>query len=448
MAAVDVAIIGSGPTGLFLAGALARRGHVVTTVDRDPGPADAGTWARRGVMQFHHAHAFRFQVADALRAELPDAYAAWQDAGAEPITFTLPDGRVVPGGMRSRRETFERALRAAVAATPGVTLQRGHVDAVTLQGRRATGLVVDGAALPADLVIDASGRSGRATRALRGPAAVTGRTGIAYVDRVYRLPPGADPGPMTNQIAWQADLDGYQVILFPHERGLFSVLLVRPTDAPELVALRHEEAFTAACRAIPGLDVWTDPGRSEPVTPVLPGGALVNEYRGQDGPDGAPYRDLVFVGDAVCTTTPIFGRGITTSLLQARELLALLDAGEADLAAAFDAWCAEHMRPWVEDHVEMDVAMRDRWAGRGPDLTRRLPSDAILAAAAVDPAIGQAIGPYLGMVAGPRSLDAVEPRARAVYRDGWRPAYAPGPSRAELAEIVRGSLTGVSGARM
>ena len=59
---MHVAIIGSGPTGLFLGAALARRGHRVTAVDRDPGPAADGTWPRRGVMQFHHAHAFRGQV--------------------------------------------------------------------------------------------------------------------------------------------------------------------------------------------------------------------------------------------------------------------------------------------------------------------------------------------------------------------------------------------------
>ena len=37
-----VAIIGAGPTGLFLGAALARRGHRVTAVDRDPGPAADG----------------------------------------------------------------------------------------------------------------------------------------------------------------------------------------------------------------------------------------------------------------------------------------------------------------------------------------------------------------------------------------------------------------------
>ena len=36
-------IVGAGPTGLFTAVALARRGHQVTVIDRDPGP-DGGRW--------------------------------------------------------------------------------------------------------------------------------------------------------------------------------------------------------------------------------------------------------------------------------------------------------------------------------------------------------------------------------------------------------------------
>ena len=66
-------------------------------------------------------------------------------------------------------------------------------------------------------------------------------------------------------------------------------------------------AFEAACRAIPGLAAWTDPDRASPVTDVLPGGPLHNDYRGQQGRDGRPcIPGLVSVGDAVATTTPIF----------------------------------------------------------------------------------------------------------------------------------------------
>lgn len=434
-----IAIIGAGPTGLFLGAALARRGHAVVAVDRDPGPAPDGAWERRGVMQFHHAHGFRPQVAEALRAEIPEAYDAWLAAGAEPM-FVGPPDAPRPAGVRSRRETFERALRATVARQDGLTLAPGHVDEVTERHGRADGIRVDGIRLSADLVVDASGRIGRTTRSLRPAPSVGGDTGIAYVDRQYRLYPGAEPGPLNSPIAWTGDHDGYQTLVFLHERGIFSVLIVRPSGDRDMLRLRHDDAFDAACRAIPALAEWTDPDRARPISDVLPGGALVNSYRGQTGHGGRlALRGLIFAGDAVCTTTPVFGRGITTSLLQARELLRLVDEHGGDLVTvteAFDAWCEAHMRPWVVDHVRMDDAMRRRWAGEDVDLSGRLPSDLIMAAAEVDERIGAALGPYIAMRAGPSCLDPVEPLARAVYATGWRPRLAPGPSRDELVSLL------------
>jgi 2-polyprenyl-6-methoxyphenol hydroxylase-like FAD-dependent oxidoreductase len=391
-------------------------------------------------MQFHHAHGFRPQVGEVLQAELPEAWTGWLAAGAEPITLELPGGPV-RGGFRSRRETFERAVRAAALRQPGFELRQGHVDAVTTTRGRAGGVVVDGLELPADLVVDASGRAGRTTRALRPPPSVVGDTGIAYVDREYQLVPGAEPGPLLNPLAWQAELDGYQVIVFLHERGIFSVVVVRPTGTRALLALRQAAVFDAVCRAVPGLAAWTDPARTRPRTTVLPGGPLVNRYQAQLRDDGSPaVPGLVLVGDAVCTTTPVFGRGVATSLMQAAELLRSLEEHGRDVDAAigrFGAWCDVRMRPWVEDHVRMDEAMRQRWAGADVDLSRRIPSDLIMAAAEADPSIGAEIGPYLSMRAGPQSLDAVEPRAREVYRSGWRPRRAEGPSRNELAELIR-----------
>ncbi len=433
-----VAIIGAGPAGLLVGSVLAGRGHDVVAVDRDPGPPGDAWWRRRGVMQFHHAHGFRAQVGDVLEEHWPDALDAWLALGAEPITFDIPGRGPVRAGFRSRRDTFERALRATAQSVPRLTLRQGHVDHVLMLGGRASGLVVDGADLGADLVIDASGRSGKAADGVRAPKTAGGRCGMAYVDRQYRLREGAETGPMSNPLAWQADFDGYQAILFLHERGYFSVLLVRPTADATLKPLRVEAAFEAACRAIPGLAEWTDPERALPATDVLPGGELRNAYRGQRGVDGQPVvPGLVSIGDAVATTTPIFGRGVATTFLQADRLLTLLDSEDSDtVAAPFDAWCQQNMLPWVLDHVRMDTDLVRRWQGGDVELGQRLPSDLILAAAQADPRIDDATGGYYSMRALPDSLDPVEPLARAVYESGWRAPYSPGPTRDELVDIV------------
>ena len=433
-----VAIVGAGPTGLFTSLALARRGHAVVVVDRDTGPAPDGQWRRAGVMQFHHPHAFRGQVVEALRAEAPEVLDALLAAGAEPAVPPDAPDRIL--GLRCRRITFERVLRAAVVAEPGVTLHHGHAEEVLTERGRAAGLRVDGKRIEADLVLDASGRSGRLGRGLRAPE-VGADCGIAYVSRQYVLHPGAEPGTMQSPIASAAVYPGYLAIVFPHDNGVFSAMIGRSTQDRALVGLRENTAYDRAAAAIPLLAEWTDPARAQPFTDVLPGGRLFNTYRGQlDAAGAVPVPGLVFVGDAVCTTNPAAGRGITTSLLQARRLIELVDEHGADhetTTLAFDAWCTEAIRPWFEDHVANDTDL-SRWSGGDVDLDRPLPSDLITAAALVDPSLMRVIGPYFGMQALPSSLRAIEPRAREIYAGGWRPPVPDGPDRAELVELVGG----------
>src|SRR4051812_48317211 len=101
-----VAIVGAGPAGLLVGSALASRGHEVVAVERDTGPPRQGVWARRGVMQFHHAHGFRSQVGQVLQEEWPAAFAAWMALGAEPITFDVPGVGPGPGGHPAPRGTL------------------------------------------------------------------------------------------------------------------------------------------------------------------------------------------------------------------------------------------------------------------------------------------------------------------------------------------------------
>jgi hypothetical protein len=232
---------------------------------------------------------------------------------------------------------------------------------------------------------------------------------------------------------------GYFAIAFLHDDGTFSITLNHDGTDPRLRGLRDERSFEAVVRSIPQLAAWIDPIRSRPLTPVLPGGRLYNSYRGQLGATGRPaLPGLISVGDAVCTTTPLAGRGVTLGFMQACALVGCLDRWGRDIESAtteFDRWCTDNIRPWFTDHLSTDSDRLRRWAGGDVDVKRRLPSDLVVAAAGVDPGLRPVVDPYARMDAGPASLLAVEPRAREIFARGWRPEVPPGPSRDELAEL-------------
>jgi flavin-dependent dehydrogenase len=328
-----------------------------------------------------------------------------------------------------------------------VTLVAGHADTVTAAGAGvggaespATGLRVDGAELPADLVIDATGRNGRLGGDGRAPAEGAD-CGLAYVSRHYELLPGATHGPVNNLLGLMTRFPGYLAGIFLQDAATVCLVIARRSTDRELAGLREGAAFDAAVRIIPGLAEWTDPARTRPISPVLPGGHLHNAYRGQLGPDGRlPRPGLVHLGDTVCTTNPTAGRGLATGLMQARAFIRLLAEKGGDVPAAtlaFDQWCTRWIKPWYDDHMAWDPDDIALLSGADVDLSRPLTSGWITAAVEADPSLMRLAGPYFGMFALPETLSAIEPRARALYETGWRPAVPAGPTSGDLAALIR-----------
>ena len=428
-----IAVVGAGPVGSLCGLMLARRGHDVLLIDRDAGPPGGADWQRRGVMQFDLPHFFRWMVRDVICAEVPELWTALLLAGGVPA---LPPGAPeMVTGLACRRRVFERTLWEFVSTEPGIRRFCGRADKLVTDHDRVVGLLLDGQQVPADLVLVATGRAGRLGDELRAPGE-SSSCGFSYAARHYRALRSADVPDWG--VPHRSVYHGYEAMVFPQDGPTLNALIVRPTSDSRLNDLRHNEIFEAAAAAIPQLAPWTDPAGFEAITDVLAGSNLMNAYRGQRGSDGGVTAGVIFVGDSVCTTNPAAGRGAGLGLQQAHALVGFLDAEEdlASVAAAFDDWCTEHIRPWYEDHVYWDATELRRFAGEDLDLEARIPSDVVCECAQVDPSIMSAALPYFGMLAGPGVLDSVQDAARAVLRTGWRPPYAEGPTREDLVRLT------------
>ena len=428
---MHIAIIGSGPVGMTAAMLLARQRHQVTLVDRDPGPVAGRAWNRVGVMQFHLPHGVRSQCRAVLADRLPDVLDAVLAAGAQ-----TPEGTPAnAAALRVRRSVLERTLWECATAEPGVHRLTGHVDDIEVQDGRATGIVVDSAFVGADLVVDAGGRAGRRSTAFRPPGQ-RADCGMAYASRIYRLRPGESFGPMNGGPGYLAVHQGFMVFVFLHDAGTFTVLFVRPSDDTALAALRHVEAFDAACRAVPGLSDWVDPERSHPIDVVRAGAGLTNEYRAQPTPAG-----LVAIGDAFCVTNPQGARGLALGLESAAVLADLVAAG-ADVAAGMDDWGRQQLLPWYHDHLIWDASLLGRWAGRPVTADGPIGLDVLIDAAQErHPEWMGILGPFFGMQLPPAAVEPLREAVREMVCGGWQPPNFLAPGRGELAAVIESALS-------
>ncbi|HEX4721460.1 MAG TPA: tryptophan 7-halogenase [Pseudonocardiaceae bacterium] len=466
---MKIVIIGGSVVGLGAAIALADQGHQVEILERaaEPYPStvdESFGWPRPTVPQAVHSHAFASLGCNLLRDRATDVYDGLFAAGATEVNLAdyhppmLRDFERQPSDddlrmVITRRSTFEFVLRQRALARSGVHMTTGATvrGLVTGADDRVTGVrLADGSVVDGDLVVDATGRRTAADgwladAGLPTPTVTSESCKITYYTRYYRMLTEAPPGPLNRGFGSGGLWDSYTAVLFLGDNRTFSISVgVLPEDA-ELKGLRHEDAFTAAVRATPLLAGWVAPGNSEPISPVYAMGGLDNSLRLPA--EGAVITGFVGIGDAVCTTNPSYGRGVSLGLSHAFLLADLLtEHGSVDAAftGEFTARTARLVRPWYEEALANDRGRAGMWeaALHGAPMGRP-PAGVVtfgvaVAASTMDADVWRRVANVMMMLAEPGALYADREIGQRIGRAlaSGPPPQLPGASRADLVAAV------------
>jgi 2-polyprenyl-6-methoxyphenol hydroxylase-like FAD-dependent oxidoreductase len=460
-----IVVCGGSVVGLATAMMLARDGHRVTVLERDPTPPPADpatawdTWDRAGVAQFRQPHNLFPPFRHVLDAELPGMVDRLLEAGCvwvDPLAVkppTIEDRSPRPGDDRfrlvtGRRPVVEAVLAHAAACEDGVEVRRGVAVAELLTGAPAvdgvphvTGVrTTAGDQVAAELVVDAMGRRTPMGEWLvasggRPPHVESEDCGFVYYSRYFRgraLPRLVAP-PMS-------PIGTISLLTIPGDNGTWSVTVWAASADTALRRLREPDRFTAVVRACPLHAHWV---RAEPISDVLVTAGLLDRYR-RFVVGGTPVATgVAAVGDAWACTNPSAGRGLTVGLLHAQRLRQVVRADLGDPEGFVRAW----------DRVTEEAVAPFYWDQRSADRARIAEMDLLRrggeppapdpASAAVGTAMVHDADVFRGVVETAMCLALPgEVFARPGFRDkvrahaGAAPVRLPGPDRAALLDML------------
>ena len=392
--AQSILILGAGMAGLCSALALSGKGHTITLIEKDPPPPEGGAdaafadWKHAGVGHLRHSHAFLARLRTLIKASHPALLDALAAAGCRELKLAdgLPEPmravyRPAPGDedlavLTSRRTTLELVMRRYVEGLAGVEIRSGlFVKEVLIEGaggaRRVAGVRIDSdpaTELRADVTIDAGGRLSNVPEQLRAAGAVIDEEseacGILYYTRHYRLRDGQGEPPR-GRTSGTGDLGYIKYGLFPADNGWFSVTLAVPeVEAYLRQKVVSPEIFDAICAQMPGLAIWIDPARSEPMSRVYGMGDLVGHWRRFVTATGPAALDYFPIGDVMIRTNPLYGRGCSFAAISAFVLAGVLaDASEPRARAQlYQDRIASTLRPYFNGMRNGDRAAIKRAA--------------------------------------------------------------------------------------
>jgi 2-polyprenyl-6-methoxyphenol hydroxylase-like FAD-dependent oxidoreductase len=462
-----IVVVGGGIVGLGASVMLARDGHQVMVLERDPAlppdPEEAWeAWERRGVNQFRLLHFFQPCYRELMDANAPDVVAAMLDAGAL-VVNPLRDAPVeVTGGFRegderhdavtARRPVAEAAIAQVVASTDNLEVRRGVSVVGLLTGDttaagvpHVVGVRTDaGEDVWADLVVDAAGRRSVLPAWLtdigaQPPVEERADCGFVYYGRHLRSIDGSVPmafGPFLQEYGTVS------VLTLPADNGTWGVGLIASANDRAMRHLKDLEVWTKVIKTMPLCAHWLD---AEPIDDRIAVMARIEDRHRSFVLGGDPIATgVVALADSWACTNPSVGRGISIGTMHAVGLRDLLHDMPADPVALQQQWNDVTMataEPWYRSTLAFDES-------------RLAEVDALLEGRPFEPTPAAEIGKALGVAAGkdPEMLRALLDIANVLslpdevfgrpgvfervveLGGGWRDERLPGPSRDELVE--------------
>ena len=334
-------VVGGGIAGLLAARVLGERGPV-TIVERDP-----ATGTRRGVPQGRHLHGLLDggrRIVEELHPGFTAELVAAGALTAEPLVDTrwyLHGRRLHPTdtGLRSvlaSRPLLEDVLRRRTDAETRSAVAAGlECDADRVRGL----LLTDGEVLPADLVVDASGRASRlpdwlADLGLSRPREDRVDVDLGYATRTFRRLPDHLGGDVNALVATVPRSRGGGMMAIEGDRWLVTLAGLLGDHPPT-----DDAGFRAFAATLPAGPVGEVVAGAEPLDEAVPYRFRGSRHRRYDLQPCLP-EGLVVLGDAVCSLNPLYAQGMTLAAQHVQVLRAWDGHHVRDLHRTIGRLCA------------------------------------------------------------------------------------------------------------